>query len=545
MKKTILTKTASSMAAIMLLSLLLPILAFAGAFFGDFIENADGTVTGDVYFHSSLGIDDETNTVSIAVYSADHKFLETVTSVTYSTYRDGYYHFSFDYDFTVSGVVYDPVYFKYFYPTELDLEPTVSRLVYKPEVTQAPQPPRRNTGGGGGGGVFSSVNNGVITLTGTEVSASDLEQAFKQSSHVVVKISGDTVLLPVSAMINAPAGATITIEGDGVTYTLPLAVFDFDQLADSLGVDVVDMKIKVEMKKVAGSIADAVAAAVEAAGAKAVADTIEFKVSAEGNGNSVAVNSFGNTYVSRTISLNESVDAKKATGVVFNPSTNKLSFVPSTFSVVDGNSIATLKRNSNSIYTVITLDNSFSDVPANHYAADDITLLANKLIVSGVSDSQFEPNRSITRAEFAALVVRSLGLPTGAGSAAFMDISANAWYAPEVAAAVNAGIIYGYEDNTFRPNNAISREELAAMVVRALAYAGKSVELTAAQEAQALAPFQDASELAWSRDEVAVAVREGIVYGMSETSIDAKSTANRAQAAAMLKRYLDNVGFID
>lgn len=545
MKKTLLTKTASSMAALMLLSLLLPLIALAGAYFGEFQENNDETVTGDVYFHHTMGFDDNTKSVSLAVYTADNRYLETVTSVTYSTYRDGFYHFNFNYDFTVGDAVYSPVYFKYFYPSELGLEPTVSRLVYKPDAIVEPTPPKRGGGGGGGGGFISSVNNGVITLTGTEVSASDLEQAFKQSSHVVVKISGDTVLLPVSAMINAPEGATITIEGDGVTYTLPISVFNFDQLADSLGVKAADMKIKVEMKKVTGDTAAAVAAAVEAAGAKAVANAIDFKVTAEGNNKSIAVDSFGNTYVNRTITLSETVDAKKATGVVFNPATGKLSFVPSTFSTVDGQSVATLKRNSNSIYTVVTLDNSFSDVPTNHYAADDITLLANKLIVSGVSESQFDPNRAITRAEFAALVVRSLGLATGSSSTSFTDVNASAWYAPEVAAAVNAGIIFGYEDDTFRPNDTISRQELAAMVVRALAYAGKSVELSAAQEAQVLAPFNDASELTWARDEVAIAVKEGIVYGMSETSIDAKSTANRAQAVAMLERYLGNVGFID
>src|SRR5690606_16979135 len=132
----------------------------------------------------------------------------------------------------------------------------------------------------------------------------------------------------------------------------------------------------------------------------------------------------------------------------------------------------------NSVYAAIEYTRNFSDV-LTHWAKSDIELLTNNLIVNGMTANTFEPERDITRAEFAALIVRSLGLSPIAGASSFSDVQADDWFAAEVNAAAKAGIVDGYPDGTFLPNNKINREELAAMVVRALNFAGIESELTA------------------------------------------------------------------
>ncbi|MNI20412.1 Endo-1,4-beta-xylanase A precursor [compost metagenome] len=172
--------------------------------------------------------------------------------------------------------------------------------------------------------------------------------------------------------------------------------------------------------------------------------------------------------------------------------------------------------------------------------------MANKLVIDGVTDTSFQPDRSITRAEFAALVVRSLGIkPEATGSTSFKDISSTDWYANIVAAAANAKIIDGYEDGTFKPNASISREELAAMVVRAMKYAGLHTELSSTLQASLLSRFTDANQINWAQQEVAVAIDAGVINGITDLTIGPKQSATRAESATMLKRFLTKAAFIN
>src|SRR5690606_37443818 len=120
------------------------------------------------------------------------------------------------------------------------------------------------------------------------------------------------------------------------------------------------------------------------------ADAIDFQLYAEDqDGNTAPIESFGDTYVSRSIPLHASVDTNQTTGVVYDPNTGDLRFVPSVFRIVNGQAAAVILRNSNSVYTAVKADKSFSDVPANRWYTEDIHLLANKLIVAGMTESEF------------------------------------------------------------------------------------------------------------------------------------------------------------
>ncbi|CAN7426398.1 tyrosine-protein phosphatase [Paenibacillus sp. LjRoot56] len=180
---------------------------------------------------------------------------------------------------------------------------------------------------------------------------------------------------------------------------------------------------------------------------------------------------------------------------------------------------------------------SFGDI-IGHWAQKDIELLASESIVSGVNDLAFAPNRSITRAEFSTLLVRALKLPTSAASSGFQDVADGDWYAAPVSAAVKAKLITGYDNHNFKPGAPITREELSAMLVRALQASGASTTLSAESEKSALAKFKDSSSIVWARPEMAAALQSGLVNGLDGDLLSPAVPATRAQAATMLERFL-------
>lgn len=177
-------------------------------------------------------------------------------------------------------------------------------------------------------------------------------------------------------------------------------------------------------------------------------------------------------------------------------------------------------------YAVLEYRKTFMDVPAGSWAYGAVTEMAAKHIVEGVSLKEFAPARQVTRAEFAALLVRALGL--GGGGAAFTDVPAAKWYADEVAAAYQAGIIKGTGPDTFRPEQTISREEMAAMLVRAW-----SILHTQAKPDAAASPvFNDQAAVSvWARDAVSTAAGLGLMKGRSASAFVPQGTVTRAEAA--------------
>lgn len=552
MKKLKIKKLATVLAVAMLLSLAMPVLALAAPYFG----NADGekhtvgnptiwiSKDGEIegYLYTDAPIHDVG--VSEVVYNAIGVQLDrlgtpfTVEKAVYDSMVTVSGSVYYKYSFTVTGITYDSIYLSY--------EDTVSDIVYRKSESKKP---------GRGGypiGFFPGGSSGECTLdlgNRTEVSAFDLRSNKCDDGQYVISTDGDYVVLPANALaelVEKNAKATVTIVTPNGSYKLPLSVFDFDALAEAVNTNLNGLKIRVDVKQVSDSVADEIERRAQELGLEVIADAVDFAVTAVGPSSSQEITSFGNTYVERVIPLNKSVNPNTATAAVYNPETGAFSFVPSVFWEDDGDAYVTLKRNSNSIYTAVAQNKTFRDVPAGHWAEEDIHTLANKLVVYGVSDDLFDLRRNVTRAEFAGLVVRSLGLGGIKGSHSFSDVPANAWYAEEVAIATEAGLIYGYEDGTFRPNEVITREELASLVVRALEYAGFTEELSPSEQSALLAPFKDADQVGgWAREEMARAIKEGIVYGMSEDTLNPKGNATRAEAAAMLYRYLQAANFIN
>ncbi|MGB9885395.1 MAG: S-layer homology domain-containing protein [Moorellales bacterium] len=194
-------------------------------------------------------------------------------------------------------------------------------------------------------------------------------------------------------------------------------------------------------------------------------------------------------------------------------------------------------------YAVMAYEKTFTDL-LGHWARRDVEIMAARHIAGGVSETLFAPNGKVTRAQFAALLIRTLGITEAKPAASsFTDVAASDWYFGAVETARAAGLVGGYPDGTFRPEAPITREEMAAMVCRALGYAGKKPVLAQPVEVL-LARFSDTAQIGtWAREAVAAAVSENILRGRDGQAAP-KANATRAEATVMLKRALVSLGEI-
>jgi len=177
----------------------------------------------------------------------------------------------------------------------------------------------------------------------------------------------------------------------------------------------------------------------------------------------------------------------------------------------------------------------FSDTKGVPWAEEAIENLAGMGIIKGVSGTLFKPGNTITKAEFAAIVVRAFGLETApVGSLA--DVKYDKWYYREVMIAENFGIISGDKDNRFYPEKPVTREEMAVMVFRALQASGRKFTVHDNSVLEKYIDKQNISPNAVSA--MAVLVGEGIIEGLQGNTIGPKYTATRAQAAVIIYRAL-------
>ncbi|WP_143088571.1 S-layer homology domain-containing protein [Paenibacillus algorifonticola] len=415
----------------------------------------------------------------------------------------------------------------------------------------------------GGGGASSSgdttanwykVTPGSATNVVT-FDAEKLKAQFSQlvgqggSAELLVDLSKEAIAdmvaeIPASVLLDGSKQvpeAKIVIKTAAGSYTLPLSVLDLVSLADRLGTTLDKVTIRISVTKVTEAMSDQIESDLRELGGSLVGNALDFKVIAEGNGRSIELNDFGTTYVKRTIVLPTKESPDSATGLLYDPATGEFSFVPATFGNENGRTMATLYRNGNSIYAVAKVSKTFSDL-GKHWAKADIELLASKLIVNGVKEGIFAPDQTITRAEFSVLLVRALALPGDAASAdVFKDVKSTAWYARAVGAAVKANLVNGFDDGTFRPNEAITREQMAALISKAIVAAGKTAPKTAD-----LSPFGDQAKIStWAKEAVGQSVEAGIVTGTDKGTFEPVANATRAQAVVMLKRLLQYVEFLN
>lgn len=175
----------------------------------------------------------------------------------------------------------------------------------------------------------------------------------------------------------------------------------------------------------------------------------------------------------------------------------------------------------------------FTDVNENDWFYDVVLYAYDNGLMTGVSATEFAPNQTTTRGMIVSMLARLEGV-TSAEDAGFADVAANDWYATAVNWAASVGVVNGYEDNTFRPNAPITREQMAAILYNYADYKGYDVSARAD-----LSDYADAASISsWAEDVLAWANAEGLINGMTATTIDPQGATTRAQTAAMFERFL-------
>lgn len=179
----------------------------------------------------------------------------------------------------------------------------------------------------------------------------------------------------------------------------------------------------------------------------------------------------------------------------------------------------------------------YSDVPEDHWAYNEIKSAGEIGFMSGMGDGTFGLGQNVTRAQFVSMLVRMFDWQQAQG-ASYSDVDPSAWYYNDVMTASAMGALGN--ENSFRPNDNITREEIAVMLVRALGYDELAKEFS-----DTYLPFNDVS---LNKGYISLAYDFGIVSGKTANSFDPYGTALREEAAAMMMRcynkynsYLDFV----
>jgi len=168
-----------------------------------------------------------------------------------------------------------------------------------------------------------------------------------------------------------------------------------------------------------------------------------------------------------------------------------------------------------------------------HWAENEI----QKMMALGFieeNQGKFRPEDAITRGEFIALMARVLGLETNTKKTEFRDVSSADWFAPYIATAVQEGYIKGYGDGTFKPEKAITREEIAFVLSNII-----DLQLSEVQALDILKSFED-NISTWAKASVAKVVQSGLLKGFPDGSFKGDKKITRAESAVILLRLLSN-----
>ncbi|WP_274654222.1 S-layer homology domain-containing protein [Paenibacillus humicola] len=344
---------------------------------------------------------------------------------------------------------------------------------------------------------------------------------------------------------HASPDASLKVVYKDASYELPLKALDYTQLGQMMNAagPVGQLLVSIDTNAI-GSGSGSLTAALNGIPAQLLTQPVSFELAVSSNGVTKPIDHL-NAYSTRTIRSETAVDPRQTAVVWFDPQAGRLSYVPTHVQQSGSESVITFQRNGNSVYAAVKGSVDYADI-GSHWARNDLLLLANKFIVEGRSPGRFEPDKTITRAEFASFIVRGLGLSGNVQAAAkFSDVDASSTAAASIGAAVNAGIVQGMPDGTFKPASPITREQMASMIVRASAAAGKSLG-SSQRDADLLKRFKDAAKIgAWARGDTAEAVDAEIINGLTSDTFAPKSNATRAQAAVMIKRLLSKLQFLD
>lgn len=193
--------------------------------------------------------------------------------------------------------------------------------------------------------------------------------------------------------------------------------------------------------------------------------------------------------------------------------------------IAPGNTGAVTTPNTNTNYKP-----DFQDLDSVEWARTAINGLAMRGMISGRDQYTFDPNANITRAEYCQILMGAINALNAKGESTFSDVPSTAWYYNAVSVASQLGIVSGYGDGNFGPNDLITRQDMALMTYKTAKIMNKSLEPVNAE-----ITFEDSHEISdYAFEAVMTLQKAGIINGMTDTTFEPHSNATRAQSAKVI-----------
>ncbi len=362
---------------------------------------------------------------------------------------------------------------------------------------------------------------------------------YNNSDIVIGQLNGQTV----KSMQDKDA--TLEIKTENVTYTIPAAAINIGSISERIGsqVQLKDIKVNISVSNSSKETITKVETSAKMNNFQLVVHPTDFEITCTNGSKTVEVSQF-NHYVERTVLLPKGVDPNQiTTGVVFNKD-GTFTHVPTIVKYVDERYYAKINSLTNSTYTVIWNPVTFKDVE-KHWAKDYVNDVGSRLIDDGVGNGNFAPNRAITRAEFASMIVKALGLKGTNSSEKFGDVHKEDSYYDYIYTAYEYGILNGYSNGNFGPQDLITREQAMTMLAKAMKIAGMNVTVSDTDVSNQLKLFKDAESISlYARQSAIICIENGIFTGDNKGRLTPQDNLTRAESATIIIKLLKKAELI-
>ena len=399
-----------------------------------------------------------------------------------------------------------------------------------------------------------TTQNGNNTVTTIVIDDKKLEQRLVQEGkNAVVTIPVNNGAEVVVGQLNGQTvknmetnDAVLEIKTGQATYTLPALQVNIDDISEEIGKNVTlkDIVVSIKISEPIEDTARIIEDTAKKNNYQIMVKPVEFEIACSSGNKTVEVSKF-NAYVERLIAIPKDVDPYKiTTGIILNAD-GTFSHVPTVITIIDGKYYAKINSLTNSVYSVISSPKNFTDVQ-NHWAKEAVNDMASRLVINGAPDGLFYPNKEITRAEFASIVIRALGLMRpGTGKDVFNDVLKSNWYYDAVSIAYEYGIISGYGNGKFGPDDTVTREQAMTMIAKAMKIIGLKFEMKDNEMNSLLLNYSDrAAASDYAKTSIAACLKAGIITGRSNNTIAPKNYITRAEVAVIVQKLLRKPGLI-
>jgi DNA-binding beta-propeller fold protein YncE len=361
---------------------------------------------------------------------------------------------------------------------------------------------------------------------------------YNKSDVVIAELNGQIV----NKM--AEKKAILEIKTDLATFRLPANQIDTQAILKQVGqaVALQDIKVQIEIAKPKSSVQSPLNNSTGGT-VTFVVPPLDFTVKALYKDTTIEVTQF-KAYVEHTMAIPEGIDSSKITTGVVIEQDGTLRHVPTKVILLDGKYYAQISSLTNSSYSVIWNPLEFKDVE-QHWAKKAVNNMGSRMVVNGVAEGIFKPDEHITRAEFASILVRGLGLKIKAGETTFSDVAQKNWYADAIGTAFSHNLISGFDDASFHPNDKITREQAMTILSRAMIVTGLEAK-NLNMDKQVLDAFTDAGTIStWAKSAILDCLKTGLVSGRNSDELAPKAFITRAEVAVIVERLLQYSNLIN